>query len=82
MSSFTVDGMTIQSGYYRSKLPSTNKAHGFTHDERLNAGMRGLYPGGVPLTLEQKVEVRSYTGSLHFYSFTYAHLLSSYLSAC
>lgn len=46
----------MQSGYYRSKLPSTNKAHGFTHEERLNTGMRGLYPGGVPFTLEQKVE--------------------------
>lgn len=29
---------------------------GFTHDERAKNGMRGLYPGGIPFTLDQKVE--------------------------
>lgn len=29
---------------------------GFTHEERAQFGLRGLYPGGVPLTLDQKVE--------------------------
>ena len=45
-------------GYFRTKFPSTNKGHGFTTEERDKFGMRGLFPGGTPFTLEQKVAVR------------------------
>jgi len=56
MSQFPVS--TVNSGYFHAKLPSQNKGMGFTHDERAKNGMRGLYPGGTPFTLDQKVEVR------------------------
>eukprot|EP00605_Chrysophyceae_sp_TOSAG23-4_P002586 GSChrysophyteH1.ASY1.ANO1.2856.1 assembled CDS len=45
------------SGYFNTRLPSQNKAHGFTHDERAKKNMRGLFPGGNPFTLDQKVEL-------------------------
>ena len=43
-------------GYFTAKLPSSNKAHAFSVVERAEKGMRGLYPGGTPFTLDQKVE--------------------------
>ncbi len=46
------------SGYIRAKSPNTNKGHGFTTEERDKYGMRGLFPGGTPFTLEHKVAVR------------------------
>ncbi len=55
MSNFPVSA--VQNGFFQAKLPSRNKAMGFTHDERAKNGMRGLYPGGIPFTLDQKVEV-------------------------
>jgi len=59
MSNFGIsEAISIQPGYYMAKLPATNKGHGFTHEERAQNGLRGLYPGGKPFTLEQKVEVR------------------------
>ncbi len=51
------EAVTMQPGYYMAKVPATNKGHGFTHEERAKYGLRGLYPGGQPFTLEQKVEV-------------------------
>ncbi len=51
------EAISMQEGYYRTKFPATNKGHSFSHEDRAKLGIRGLYPGGSPFTLEQKVEV-------------------------
>jgi hypothetical protein len=48
---------THQNGYYLAKTPSLNKGHSFTHEERDDYGLRGLYPAGVPISLDLKVEI-------------------------
>ncbi len=65
MSGFSAASDASQvSGYYRAKTPSANKGHGFTVEERDKYGMRGLFPGGTPFTLEHKVAVRYFACAL------------------
>lgn len=44
------------SGYYLAKTPLKNKGISFSHEERAQLGLRGLFPAGEPLTLERKIE--------------------------
>jgi malic enzyme len=46
-----------QNGYYLAKTPTLNKGHSFTHEERMEYGLRGLYPAGPPISLDLKVDI-------------------------
>ena len=44
------------SGFYLAKTPLQNKGISFSHEERQRLGLRGLFPAGEPISLEQKIE--------------------------
>ena len=49
-------GVEDVSGYYLAKTPLKNKGISFSHEERAQLGLRGLFPAGEPLTLDRKIE--------------------------
>lgn len=46
-----------QSGYSVVKQPMLNKGTSFTHSEREEKKLRGLFPGGDPIALSLKVDI-------------------------
>lgn len=46
----------MKNGYSLTRNPIKNKGMSYTHKEREQLGLRGLFPAGEPLSLDAKVE--------------------------
>ena len=64
-----MDAAESVSGYYLAKTPLQNKGISFSHEERQRLGLRGLFPAGEPISLEQKIEtaMENFRGKVKYY---------------